>query len=147
MKNMLLILLALIVMPVAVPVWAGDAAIAPSTPKPSAQTMRAAPDTQTSVVIELKGSPKSTSALLANLEKDAVYKEAVCSTTKKSEKTAEIKCAKADSGLMAFLSKNAQAVHWSISEEPGCPTGCSLMHCPPPNGPIVCCNQTTYIPC
>ena len=28
-----------------------------------------------------------------------------------------------------------------------CPTGCTSMHCPPPAGPVECCNTTTYKPC
>jgi hypothetical protein len=43
MKNILLILLALIVMPA----WAADAPPAPTEPKPAAQTAPAAPDTVT----------------------------------------------------------------------------------------------------
>jgi hypothetical protein len=146
MKNLLLFLLALIV----VPVWAEGSADAP---------MKAAPDIQTSVNIVLKGSPGSVSALVAALEKDAVYKDAGCSSkpARKSGKMAKISCAKADSALMEFLSKNASAkVHWSISATTSavssplsCPTGCVFMNCPPPGGPALCCKKTStgYKPC
>jgi hypothetical protein len=144
MKNMLLLLLTLII----VPAWAGDVA----------------PDTQTGVSIELKGSAKSLSALVADLEKDAVYKEAACSTApaKKSGETVKISCAKADGALMTFLSKNAQTVHWSISAlankslpatakqgvvPMSCPTGCSIINCPPPSGPLECCHISNHTPC
>ena len=143
MKNLLLLLSVLIV----VPAWAGDAV----------------PVSGTGVVIELKGSAKSLSVLVADLEKDAVYKAAECSSKpmKKSGKTAKITCAQADGALLAFLAKNAPAnVHWSISAAAtkrvstatskgvaplGCPTGCSLMNCPPPGGPVVCCKN--FVPC
>lgn len=145
MKNLLLLLSALIV----VPAWAGDAV----------------PASGTGVVIELKGSAKSLSALVADLEKDAVYKAAECSSKpmKKSGKTAKITCAQADGALLAFLGNNAPAnIHWSISAAAtkslstaankgvlACPPpiGCAMMHCPPPAGPIVCCNQTTLKVC
>jgi hypothetical protein len=133
MKKMMLVLLALIV----VPAWAADVA--------------ATPEAQTRVNIELKGSAKSVQALVADMEKAAVYKEAICSTkpAKKSGKTI-ITCAKADSALMDFLSKNAPAkVQWSISVAASCATGCVLMNCPPPGGPLVCCKRTTsgYVAC
>lgn len=130
MKKMLL-LLALIV----APAWAADVTPAPSTQKPMAMEIapiaktRIAPSVQQSaaaqtapvaepgVVIELKGSAKSESALVADLEKDAVFKNAACSTkpAKRASKTVRITCTKADGELLNFLSKNAQAVHWSIS--------------------------------
>jgi len=144
--KMLPLLLALIV----VPAWAGDAA----------------PVTEQSVNIELKGATKSLSALVADLEKEAVYKEAGCSSKPvKSGKIAKISCVKADSTLMAFLSKNAPAkVNWTISSTAtsaskapaaasaeitplGCPVGCALMACPPPSGPVKCCNVTTHGSC
>lgn len=143
MKNLLLFLLALITSPA----WAGDAA----------------PDTQTAVIIELKGPAQSTTALIADLEKQAVYKEALCATTpaKKAGKTAKISCTKADSALMSFLSSNTPAnVRWSISgtaptaagQTPDsttslCPTGCFMMNCPPPSGPVKCCRPPAYTPC
>lgn len=142
MKILMLLLSALIV----VPAWAGEV-----------------PVSATGVVIELKGSAKSLSALVADLEKDAVYKAAECSSKpmKKSGKTTKITCAQADGALLAFLAKNAPAnVHWSISAAAakkisaaaskgvaplGCPTGCLLMNCPPPGGPVVCCKNN--VPC
>jgi len=138
MKITLLILLSLIVMPA----WAEDAA-APSVSKP--ETIQAAPAPETSVVIELKGSSKNVSAVASGLEKEAVYKDAACSTANnKSGKAARITCTKADSALMTFLTKNAPAkVQWSISPA-GCPTGCLLMPCP---SITVCCSKTTHKPC
>lgn len=140
MKNLLLLLSALI----AVPAWAGEV-----------------PVSETGVVIELKGSAKSLSALVADLEKDAVYKAAECSSKpmRKSGKTAKITCAQADGALLTFLVKNAPTnVHWSISAAASkalssaanksilsCPTGCTLAHCPAPAGPIVCCKNN--VPC
>ena len=147
MKNILLFLSALIV----VPAWAGDAEVAP---KSSAMGMQTAPGTQTAVNIELKGSAKSVGALVADLEKEAVYKDATCSSkpAEKSGSIARITCAKADSALMTFLSKNAPAkVHWSISAAANqsasvaasCPSGCTLINCPPPSGPVQCCKKTS----
>lgn len=154
MKNLLLLLSALI----AVPAWAADATPAV---KPTAQPVSAA---ETGIVIVLKGTNKGVAALAANLEKEAVYKEANCSSkpAKKPGKTAKITCAKADGALLAFLSKNAPAkVQWSISAAATksipvttkgaayCPPpiGCAMMNCPPPGGPLRCCNQTTRMPC
>jgi len=146
MNTILPLLLALIV----VPAWAGDVASAPSMPKQ--KPMQTSLVTETGVVIELKGSARNTSALVADLEKDAVYKEAACS--KKPGKIVRISCAKADSALMAFLSKNAPAnVHWRIStatstrlstEPVGCASGCVLAPCPTT---VVCCSITTHQPC
>ncbi len=52
---------------------------------------------------------------------------------------------------MAFLSKNFSAktapVAAGNSSEPGCPTGCVFMACPPPSGPAQCCNTSTFQPC
>ncbi len=140
MKNLLLLLAF-----IAVPVWAGDAV----------------PVSETGVVIELKGKAQGLSALMAGLEKETAYNEAGCSSKPaKSGKTAKITCAKADGALLTFLSKNAAAkVHWTISAAAtsaapsavssplSCPTGCSLMNCPPPSGPVMCCNTTTHQPC
>lgn len=144
MKNLLLLLSALVV----VPAWAEEA-----------------PVTGTGVVIELKGSAKSVHALVADLEKETVYKDAACSSkpAKKPGRTAKITCAKTDGALLAFLGNNAPAnIHWSISAAAtkslstaankgvlACPPpiGCAMMHCPPPTGPIVCCNQTTLKVC
>ena len=139
------LLLALIVLPA----WAGDVA----------------PVAEKGVSIELKGASKNLSALMADLEKDAAYKEAACSgKPAKSGKAAKITCGKADGALLVFLSKNAPAnVRWTISAAAtapatrapapaasaplSCPTGCAVMNCPPPSGPIVCCNTTTHQAC
>ncbi len=134
MKKLLLCLLALLVV---APAWGGTATFI----------------SWAGVAIELKGSAESVSTLVAGLEKEAVYKDAACSTVpaKKSGKTARISCDKADSGLMDFLTKNAPAtVQWSISSVPAvgkCLPGCATMHCPPPGGPVRCCNTTTYAAC
>lgn len=133
MKKMLLLLSALIV----APAMAEDAA--PLIQKSAAaQTALAS---ETGVVIQLKGAAKSTSALVADLQKEAVYKDAACSASaaKRPAKVAKITCAKADGALMDFLSKNAQAVHWSISAAPrmrlmstttgGCAVGCVPTSC------------------
>ena len=146
MKSILLFLLALIV----VPSWADDAALMPSA-NATASAAPPALDSATSVYIELKGPAKSLPALVADLEKTAVYREAGCSSipTKKPGKTAKIMCTKADGALMTYLSKSAPAnVHWSISVA-ACPTGCTLINCPPPGGPKVCCKRTSigYKPC
>jgi hypothetical protein len=155
-KKLLLLLSALIV----VPAWAGD--VAPSSPATAAPA-------GAGVVIVLKGAARNISALVAELEKETVYKEAACASASKPGKTAKISCAKADAGLMAFLGQYASAkVQWHISGATtaapvaapvaapmaatstlGCATGCTLMNCPPPGGPVVCCKRTTtgYKPC
>ena len=132
MKNLLLCLLALIVV---APAWGGPA-------KPLV----------TSVTIELNNLTKTddVSVLVAKLEKDAVYKAAGCGTADTSKGPTKIDCAKGDSGLMGFLSKNAPpSVMWSVTSliERKCATGCSFMHCPPPSGPMVCCNTSTFQAC
>lgn len=132
MKNLLLFLLALIV---AAPAWGG-----------------AANPLAVSVTIELNNltDTDNVSALVAKLEKDAVHKAAACGTAKTTNGSTKIDCAKADSRLMGFLSKNAPpTVLWSITSliEKKCTPGCLLMKCPPPGGPLVCCNTTTYKPC
>jgi len=125
MKKIVLLLLSALVV---APAWAEEEKAPAPSAKPAemqaasadAQTAetRAAPVAQTGVVIELKGAAKDTAALSANLEKDAVFKDAGCST-KSARKSAKITCAKADSGLMAFLAKNAPAnIRWSISAAP-----------------------------
>lgn len=136
MKNILLFLLTVIV----VPAWAEDVMS----------------DTAAGVIIELKGSSQDISALTAKLEKETVYQDAVCSSqlARKSGKILKINCAKADSALMTFLSKNAPTkVHWSISVAAaklnisaapvGCATGCQMLYCPPPSGPYECCKKTS----
>lgn len=84
MKNILLLLLALIV----VPAWAGDVTVASSTPQPSSQATQIVPET------------------------------------------------KSDSGWLKFLINDSSAGTLS------CQTGCTLMNCPPPSGPVVCCHKT-----
>lgn len=128
MKNLLLCLLALIVV---APAWGkGDAPLS------------------LGVVIELKGSTEEISALAAKLKKAPAYKAAACEAPNNLEASVKIVCAKADGRLMTFLDKNAPAtVQWSISAGEGhriCPgtPGCQVMHCPPPNGPIMCCHST-----
>ncbi len=151
-RYVLLFLSALIV----APAWAAEEkASIPALQKPA--EMQAAPVIQTSVVIELKGPAQSVAALTADLEKDASYKEAGCSSkpAKKSAKTATITCAKADSALMAFLVKNAAVnIHWTISgtaytftanSSNGCPAGCYYMQCPVGSGVVRCCKNNT--PC
>lgn len=132
MKKLLLCLLALTAV---APAWGGSAVLA----------------SWAGVVVELKGANQDISALAAKLEKDRVYKAAACAPANIAGETAKIDCAKADSGLMAFLGKNAPAtVQWSIASvaaENKCTPGCVSMKCPPPNGPLVCCNTATYQPC
>lgn len=125
MKNLLLCLLALTV---AVPAWAGSTS-------------------WVGVDIELKGPPESVSVLVANLKKQKVFKAASCEISNESK----ISCAMADSRLMAFLGKNASVTtQWSISSSPiqnKCVPGCRTMRCPPPNGPMTCCNVFTLQVC
>lgn len=132
MKKLLLCLLALIVV---APAWGGNA-------QPFAD----------SVTIELNNltDKDDVSDLVKKLEQDAVYKAAACGPAKIVEATTKIKCAKANSKLMSFLDKNAPpTVVWNITSLQGgkCNAGCILMHCPPPSGPIVCCNTSTYKAC
>ena len=58
---------------------------------------------------------------------------------------------KANCVQLAFLSTkpSTKALPQSAdgSSEPGCPTGCMLMNCPPPSGPVQCCNTSTFQPC
>jgi len=100
MKNFLLLLSVLI----AAPAWAEEAAPASAS--------------QTAVTVQLTGSAKGVRAMLAGLEKDAVYKDAGCSakSMKKSAKTAKISCANAGGALLDYLGKNTpDKVRWSIS--------------------------------
>ena len=139
MKNLLLLLSALVV----VPAWAADPAPAPAKPKPAAKQ---AASLSLGVAIELKGSSEDVSALVAKLKNAPVYKAAACEIVSESK----IACAKADGALMVFLDKNAPgAVQWTIISNGGkpCPTGCQVMLCPPPNGPLVCCNPGTLKAC
>jgi hypothetical protein len=142
MKNILLFLLILI----AVPAWAGDMTMAPATAKPAA--MDSAP--MAGVVIKMKGASKTVRALVANLEKEDIYKDAFCSgKASKSGKSAKISCAKADGALLTYLAANASGVHWSISAGKKlsaasiCPSGCVYTSCPPPSGPDACCKRTS----
>lgn len=125
MKKMALLLLASII----APAWAEDA------PAP-------APATQTAVTVQLSGSSKGVQALLAKLEKDAVYKDSGCSgkPMKKSAKTAKISCTNAGGALLGYLGENTpDKVRWSISGAAtpmlatramsSCPTGCTLTIC------------------
>lgn len=128
MKKMALILLASI----AAPAWAEDA------PAP-------APATQTAVTVQLSGSAKGVQALLAKLEKDAVYTDSGCSgkPMKKSAKTAKISCTNAGGALLGYLAENTpDKVRWSISgvtskmsatqtltPRLSCPTGCTATVC------------------
>lgn len=130
MKKLLMFLLALIIV---APAWANDDRTLSST----------------GVIIKLKGSDEGVSNLVADLEKQKVFKTAICGMVKKSE----IYCGIADSGLMAFIGENAPAaVKWSISSTPPilsikCVPGCKTMRCPPPNGPMTCCNTSTLQVC
>jgi len=170
-----MLLSALILVPVCVAsAWAEDndqaqpvAATQPAASAPQAAAAQPAtpqfPSVQGSrVVIELKGPAKSVAAMVAELEQDAVYKDAACSHAGKPGKTATITCANADSGLMAFVSHNlAEKVRWSISGSTvpnlfttkalsnartlsitpnACAAGCTAMNCPPPSGPPECCH-------
>ena len=94
MKNLLLFLLALTV----VPAWAGDAAVEQSAQNP----------------MEKQTAPKH-----------------------KKKKAAKHKAKQAA----------PTAANKSLSPATSCPTGCVMMHCPPPGGPIECCNTATYTPC
>lgn len=132
MKKMLLCLLAFVF---AVTAWEAGA-------KPLAS----------SVTIELNNltDKDDVSDLVKKLEQEAVYKAAACGPANIVEATTKIDCVKGNSGLMSFLNKNApRTVMWSIVSlrEKRCLAGCTLMHCPPPSGPVVCCNTSTYKPC
>lgn len=73
---------------------------------------------QTAVTVQLSGSAKGVRAMLAGLEKDAVYKEAGCSAKpmKKPAKTAKINCTNANGALLDYLGKNTPSqIRWSIS--------------------------------
>jgi hypothetical protein len=125
MKKMALLLLASI----AAPAWAED------VPAPASTT-------QTAVTVQLSGSPKGVQAVLAKLEKDAVYQESGCSgkPMKKSAKTAKISCTNAGGALLGYLGQNTpDKVRWSISGAAtpmsatramsSCPVGCALTIC------------------
>lgn len=130
-RNLLLSLFALIVV---APAWGG-----------STESIGWA-----GVTIELKGPDQSVAALAAKLEKDPAHKAASCGSAKAAGGTTKIDCARADSGLMAFLSKNELAtVQWSISSSVAgdrpCPAGCALMPCP---STVKCCTiATPHLPC
>ena len=142
MKQMLMMLLALTV----APVWAEEAAA------PVAQA--AASAAQTAVTVVLSGSSKGVRALLAELEKDAVYKDSGCSgkPMKKSAKTAKISCANASSALLDYLGKHTPAkVRWSISGSApkmlasiNCNINCLPMTC---GGITVCAKKKPYPLC
>lgn len=117
--KLIMLLLALVV----VPAWAGEAAT---------------PAAQTAVTVQLSGSHKGVQALLADLEKDAAYKESGCSAKpmKKSAKMVKISCSNASGALLDYLSKNTQSgVRWNISGATAastlaaCPAGCSVQTC------------------
>lgn len=114
--------------------------------------------------VELKGPAKSVAALVADLEKDAAYKDAGCAAKGKPGKTARISCAKAEGALLTALKAAPGDVRWSVSSAAakpvaapaaaaaplsaqGCAVGCSYMKCPPPNGVPMCCNISTYKAC
>jgi hypothetical protein len=142
MKKMALLLLASI----AAPAWAEDA------PAP-------APAAQTAVTVQLSGSAKGVQALLAKLEKDAVYKDSGCSgkPMKKSAKTAKISCTNAGGALLGYLGANTpHKVRWSISGAATsmsetqtlaprlvCPPGCAATTC----GPVFGCFKKGCIAC
>lgn len=104
MKKLLLLLSMLI----AVPAWAGDVTSSSAG--------------QTAVTVQLSGSVKGVRAMLAGLEKDAVYKDAGCSAKpmKKAAKTAKISCSHAGGALLDYMGKNTpNKVRWSISSAVG----------------------------
>lgn len=128
MKRIALLLLASIV----APAWAEEAA----APAAAAQT---------AVTVQLSGPAKGVQALLAELEKDSVYKDSGCSgkPMKKSAKTVKISCTNAGGALLGYLGANAPyKVRWSISGAAApmsatqtlaprlaCPTGCTATIC------------------
>lgn len=65
---------------------------------------------------------------------------------KYSELTSAARLAKFKRLVVAYYKPGA---HKNPPDYPGyCPTaGCVVMHCPPPNGPTMCCNTVTYRPC
>lgn len=161
MRSMLLILSALAI---AASAWAENEPKAPAAAQAAAPEA-AKPAAQVGVVIELKGQAKQVSALEEALEKDAAYKDAGCSA-RHAKKSTKISCARADSALMAFLVKNAEAVRWSIASValprvPAvnamkmqsltgsvCNSPCKVMACPPPGGTTQCCTTSyPYKPC
>lgn len=61
-------------------------------------------------------------------------------TAKKAKKTKKAKKKTAPK-------KKAEATATEGVAPMGCPTGCQTMNCPPPGGPVRCCNTATYTPC
>ncbi|MFH0933652.1 MAG: hypothetical protein V1879_00430, partial [Pseudomonadota bacterium] len=106
MKKILL-LAALIV----APAWAGDIKVMPT----ASQVVMHDTPAPSGIVIELKGDAKDVAALVADLEKEAIFKEAAC-TVRESQESTKISCARADGKQMEYLDAYPSAkVHWSIS--------------------------------
>jgi len=70
--------------------------------------------------------------------------EATAVTPEATAKKAKTKKAKSKKGTAkkATPAATSAAVSQSI-----CPPGCAMMNCPPPSGPIKCCNTTTHNAC
>jgi hypothetical protein len=105
------------------------------------------PAKHASAFVQLKGSHKTIRGELEQMQKDDAYKAAVCTPYKigKSGSVSGLSCDKPDSALMDMLNRHASSgMQWTLTAS-SCAVGCTLMHCPYPTGPIVCCNHN--IPC
>lgn len=78
--------------------------------------------------VPVSAAPAATAEAGAKATPEATAKEA-----KKAKKTKKAKKAKQETAAEAAPL--------------GCPTGCALMACPPPSGPVRCCNTTTHQAC
>jgi hypothetical protein len=99
-----------------------------------------------SAFVQLKGAPKKVRSTFEQLSNDDAYKAAACRPiANKSGATLGISCDKPDSALMDMLNRHSSSgIQWTLSAR-GCPTGCTLMSCPPPSGPTSCCKKVSGV--
>jgi hypothetical protein len=118
----------------ALPVWAGEA-------------VPTVPTTQTSGFVQLHGAPKKVRSMLDTLEQSDAFKAAGCEAAarNKSGSLAGVTCNQPNSELTDTLNRIApRGVKWNMSVQ-GCATGCSMMACPWPNGPVSCCKKISGV--
>lgn len=66
-----------------------------------------------------------------------------CATKNRSFQVARLENGQSRKGA----AKSAEGEGAAADAPEGCPAGCQMMACPPPSGPVRCCNTKTYQPC
>ena len=104
------------------------------------------------VSVKISGSADGIAKLVASLKASPVYKAAKCGDPAAVGEETIINCTKDTKRLEDFLKKNASKDVKVGIEHDGkllCNgnSGCYIMSCPPPVGPVMCCHTGPYSSC